>query len=95
MLENKNLKDNICDFIEERLHESYSRLNKNIEYKSVYEKHINVLEDLESKLSNNTELLDLLDNFCTAEIDLHALELEDAYKIGFLDSISILTDKGE
>ena len=94
MLKNEELKENICDFIQERLHESYSRLNKNIEYKAMYEKHINVLEELEKELSNNVELSELLESFCTAEIDLHALELEDAYKIGFLDSISILTDKG-
>ena len=94
MLENKELKENICDFIQERLHESYARLNKDIEYKAMYENHIKILEDLEKKLSNNVELSNLLDSFCTAEIDLHALELEDAYKIGFLDSISILTDKG-
>ena len=94
MVENKELKENICDFIGERLHESYSRLNKKFEYKAMYEKHINVLEDLERKLSSNMELSKLLEDFCTAEIDLHALELEDAYKIGFLDSICILSDKG-
>ena len=84
------LKDNLYDFIEERLHESYSNLNKKKEYKEIQNKYIDFLQKIEKELSNNVELVE---DFTSSEADLYTMQLQEAYKTGLKDSIYILIDK--
>lgn len=90
MKNNTNFSNNVYDFIEERINESYTILNKNKEYKQIQDKYIKSLTDIRSNLSNNVEMLE---EHASNEADLYTMQLQEAYKIGFKDSIRILTDK--
>lgn len=79
-------KELLIDFIEERLQVSYERLLKQSNNKNVINKHLELFDKLSASIQNNT----LLENYREAEIDAYELQIIEAYKMGFKDSISIL-----
>lgn len=85
-MKNNELKELLIDFIEERLQVSYERLLKQSNNKKVINKHLELFDKLSASLQNNT----LLENYREAEIDAYELQIIEAYKMGFKDSISIL-----
>ena len=58
MKDNTTFKNNVYDFIDERLNESWTKLNKNKEYKEKQYKYRKSLEELEEKLSDNRILVE-------------------------------------
>ena len=88
MKKHSNLKENIKDFIEERIKESYSLIANNRNYEEKY----NIYKEMESKFLeklNNKDLVDNYYNFRDIRMDLDSQELQEAYIIGFRDSVVI------
>ena len=56
MKNNTNLKENLQDFIEERLNESYTNLLHTKEYNKISNNYFELFDILKSKLKNNTNL---------------------------------------
>lgn len=86
------LKSNIIDFIEQRLLESYMRVSQNKEYKEKKAEYVGQEEYFNSKLYEN-KLLEDYEDIKGKKLYLDSLELEEAYKIGFKDSIKLLQEK--
>ena len=85
-MKNNKLKELLIDFIEERLQVSYERLLKQSNNKKIINKHLELFDKLSASIQNDT----LLENYREAEIDAYELQIIEAYKMGFKDSISIL-----
>lgn len=83
MKNNSNLKENLQDFIEERLNESYTNLSHTKEYKEISKKHFETFKNLKDELKNNT---DILEKYEEAEANLYYMQLKQAYLTGFKDS---------
>ena len=85
-MKNNELKELLIDFIEERLQVSYERLLKQSNNKKIINKHLELFDKLSASIQDNT----LLENYREAEIDAYELQIIEAYKMGFKDSINIL-----
>lgn len=85
-MKNNKLKELLIDFIEERLQVSYERLLKQSNNKKIINKHLELFDKLSASIQNDT----LLENYREAEIDAYELQIIEAYKMGFKDSINIL-----
>lgn len=83
MKNNSNLKENLQDFIEERLNESYTNLLHTKEYKKISNKHLEAFKNLKNEIENNT---DILEKYEEAEANLYYMQLKQAYLTGFKDS---------
>ncbi len=83
MKNNSNLKENLQDFIEERLNESYTNILHTQEYKEMSNKYLETLKNLKEALNQNTEILQKYEE---AEADLYYMQLKQAYLTGFKDS---------
>lgn len=89
MKDNTTFKNNVYDFIDERLNESWTKLNKDKEYKEKQYKYRKSLEELEEKLSDN---IILVEDHTENEVELYTMQLHEAYKTGFRDSVQILME---
>lgn len=87
MKNNSNLKENLQDFIEERLNESYTNIAQTKEYKEISNNHFEVFATLKDELKNYTNLLEKYEEL---EADLYYMQLKQAYLTGFKDSNIIL-----
>ena len=85
---NTNLIENLQDFIEERIQESYSKVSNKKDYKEQYQKfkelETNFIENLQDKT-----MIENYYNFRDIRMDLDTRELQEAYLIGFKDSVII------
>ncbi len=87
MKNNTNLKENLQEFIEERLNDSYEIIANTREYKEISNNHFKIFETLKCKLKNNTNLLEKYEEL---EANLYYMQLKQAYLTGFKDSNIIL-----
>jgi len=78
------LKENIENFIEERISTNYKKLIKNNEYKTIEKKYNDSFKKIESKLTKEN---DMLEDYKSNEYDLYDIQLIEAYKRGFIDSL--------
>ena len=86
-MENKtNLKENLQDFIDERLNESYTNIVHTKEYKEISTKNANIMEQIINKTKNN----ELVEEYKKTEYDMYDMQLRQAYLTGFYDSNLIL-----
>ncbi len=83
MKNSTNLKENLQDFIEERLNESYTNIAHTKEYKEISSKHFEAFKKLKDELKNNTAVLEKYEE---AEADLYYMQLKQAYLTGVKDS---------
>lgn len=88
MKTNTNLKENLQDFIEERIQESYSKVSNKKDYKEQYQRFKELEESFIEKLQDKT-MIENYYNFRDIRMDLDTRELQEAYLIGFKDSIII------
>ena len=88
MKNNTNLKENLQDFIEERIQESYSKVSNKKDYKEQYQRFKELEESFIEKLQDKT-MIENYYNFRDIRMDLDTRELQEAYLIGFKDSIII------
>ena len=88
MKNNTNLKENLQDFIEERIQESYSKVSNKKDYKEQYQRFKELEESFIEKLQDKT-MIENYYNFRDIRMDLDNRELQEAYLIGFKDSILI------
>lgn len=89
MKTNTNLKENLQDFIEERLNESYKNIAHTREYKEITNKHFEIFEKVKETLKDN---IDLLEKYEEAEANLYYIQLKQAYLTGFKDSNCIFNN---
>lgn len=85
---NTNLKENLQDFIEERIQESYSKVSNKKDYKEQYQRFKELEESFIEKLQDKA-MIENYYNFRDIRMDLDTRELQEAYLIGFKDSIII------
>lgn len=83
------LKENINDFIEERINESYTNLNKQGKYKKIKDSYYNAFENIINKLKDE----ELWEEYEKQEIDMYDMQIQEAYKTGFTDCIAVLSTK--
>lgn len=85
-MENKtNLKENLQDFIEERLNESYTNIVHTKEYKEISNKNTKLIENITDKAKDNK----LIEEYKKTEYDMYEMQLQQAYLTGFRDSTMI------
>ncbi len=77
-----NLQENLQDFIEERLNESYTNILHTKEYKNISSKN-NILMD---KITDKTKDNNLIEKYKKTEYDMYEMQLMQAYLTGFKDS---------
>ena len=88
-MKNDTLKENVQDFITERLNQSYTRI---VENKSYY-KIANQNSILFAEIENTIENTDITEKYKETEFDMYTMQLEEAYKTGFRDSAKIFLNK--
>ena len=84
----KTFEDVIEDFVTERCEAAYQELKETKEYKEVYPKYNELLNDLAiaTKLENNKELFD---SYHLAEGQISGLQIYSAYQMGVKDAFKI------
>ncbi len=85
---NTNLKENLQDFIEERIQESYLIVTNDKEYKKQFEEWKKLESNFIKQISDRL-IINSYYNLKTLGIELDAYEKEEAYLIGFRDSTLI------
>lgn len=85
MRSNTKLKENLQDFIEERLNESKSMVVKNKDYKKIEDKKITLLNTIKEKLQDEK----LIEEYRNIEFDVYQIQLQQAYLTGLIDSTII------
>lgn len=88
MENNSNLKEDLKDFINERLNQNYKNLVSNKEYKKKEEE----CRDLVDKL-NKSFNIDLFELYRDKNNNIQYIELQQAYLAGFKDSNIIFNSK--
>lgn len=88
-MEKNTLTDNVNEFIQERINESYSKIMYRPEYRKVSEESSRLWKEIEDKI-NNEKLTDI---YKSTQMDMYWIQLEEAYKIGFIDSLKIFLHK--
>ncbi len=86
MKNSTNLKENLQDFIEERLNESYTNIAYTKEYKAISNKNANIMEKITDKIKDNK----LIEEYKKTEYDMYEMQLQQAYLTGIRDSNIIL-----
>lgn len=86
MKNNSNLKENLQNFIDERLNESYTNIAQTKEYKEISNKNTNIME----QISNKAKSIELIEAYKKTEYDMYDMQLKQAYLTGFKDSNIIL-----
>lgn len=89
MKNNSNLKENLQDFIEERLNESYTNIVHTKEYKEISNKNANLMESITDKAKDNN----LIEEYKKTEYDMYEMQLQQAYLTGFKDSNIIFNNQ--
>lgn len=85
---NEELKVSIDEFIADRLNKNYSNMMKKLQYI----KEQKECTDLAKKLVNQCDT-NLFEKYKSKNNDLQYLELQEIYKLGFIDSMVIFTSK--
>lgn len=86
MIDNTNMYENLQNFIEERLNDSYTNIAQTKEYKETSMKNIALIEIIRDKTKNNQ----LVEEYTKTLYDMYQLQLQQAYLTGFKDSNIIL-----
>ena len=89
MNKDRILLDSVEDFIEERLNHSYSDLKNNREYVKLEKDY----EDIFKKLTENIEEKRIIEEYEKIKIDMYEMQLIQAYRSGFKDSICLIFNK--
>ena len=84
-----NLLENVNDFIEERLIRSYNDLKTNKGYLKL-EKNC---EETLKKIATRLEDMKLIEDYENQKNDMYDIQLKQAYKTGFKDSIFMIFNK--
>lgn len=84
-MKNSELQEHINSFIDERLEESCYKASNTKEYKRTLNKSYSLFDEIETVVNNAT----LTDDYKDVESELAFLQLKEAYKIGFKDSMKI------
>lgn len=82
MENNTNLKENLQNFIEERLNESYTNIVNTREYREISNENANLIKKIMNKAKDNK----LIEEYKKTEYDMYERQLQQAYLTGFRDS---------
>lgn len=89
MDKDKILLEDVEEFIEERLNQSYSDLKNNSEYVKLEKDY----DDIFKKLTENIEEKKIVEEYEKIKIDMYEMQLKQAYRSGFKDSIYLIFNK--
>ena len=89
MDKDKVLLEDVEEFIEERLNQSYSDLKNNSEYVKLEEEYDAIFK----KLTENIEENKIVEEYEKIKIDMYEMQLKQAYRSGFKDSIYLIFNK--
>lgn len=89
MKNNVKLETDVNEFIEARLQESYQKILQNRTYQKTLTNYYNSFEKLEA-IVNNAKITD---DYKEAETNAYEIQLKEAYKAGFNDSIVIFINQ--
>lgn len=81
--------EDVEDFIEERLNQSYSDLKNNSEYVKLEKDYDAIFK----KLTENIEENKIVEEYEKIKIDMYEMQLKQAYRSGFKDSIYLIFNK--
>lgn len=84
-----NLKENVQDFITERLNQSYTQIVGNKTYSKIADKYFKLFEKIENVIQDTS----ITDKYKEAQFDMYTMQLEEAYKTGFKDSAKVFLNK--
>ena len=88
-MEKSTLEDNINEFLQERINESYTKISHNPEYKELVQKKSKIFNDIINRIKDEKLML----NYEEVQIDIYWKQLEQAYIRGFIDSLKIFLIK--
>lgn len=88
MKNSTNLQENLQDFIEERMQESYSIVTNKKNYQEQFNKYKLLEKEFINKLKDEN-MIENYHDFRNIRMDLNAQELQEAYLLGFRDSTII------
>ena len=83
------LKENVQDFITERLNQSYTQIANNKSYSKIADEHCKLFAEIENTIQNT----DIIEQYKEAQYDMYTMQLEEAYKTGFKDSAKVFLNK--
>ncbi len=86
MNKDRVLLEDVEDFIEERLNQSYSDLKNNKEYVKLEKDY----DDIFKKLTENIEEKKIVEAYEKIKIDMYEMQLKQAYRSGFKDRIYLI-----
>ena len=86
MNKDRVLLEDVEDFIEERLNQSYSDLKNNKEYVKLEIDY----DDIFKKLTENIEEKKIVEAYEKIKIDMYEMQLKQAYRSGFKDRIYLI-----
>ena len=84
-MQDTEFQEHINSFIDERLEESRCKVSDTKEYRKTLNKSYSLFDEIETVVNNAT----LTDDYKEVESELAFLQLKEAYKIGFKDSMKI------
>lgn len=85
-MERENLlKENIYNFIDERLNESYNNLIKNKEYRQIEQNYSKSFKEIGNCIKNN----EIIEKYEKNRNEMYDIQSQEAYKTGFMDAIMI------
>lgn len=84
-----NLKEDVQDFITERLNQSYAQIARNKSYSKIADQHFKLFTEIENAISN----ADITEKYKEIQFDMYTMQLEEAYKTGFRDSAKVFLNK--
>ena len=83
------LKENLQDFITERLNQSYAQIVGNKSYSKIADQNFKLFTEIENAIQNT----DITEKYKETQFDMYTMQLEEAYKIGFRDSAKVFLNK--
>lgn len=88
MEKESTLQENVSDFIDERLNESYRNLKTNKRYVTLEKDNNRLFSKIEKVIKDNV----LIEEYQKTTIDIYDMQLKEAYKTRFKDANILLLD---
>lgn len=82
------LQENVSDFIDERLNESYKNLKMNKGYVKLEKEDNRLFSKIEKAIKDKG----LIEEYQKSTIDMYDMQLKEAYRTGFKDANILLLD---
>lgn len=88
MEKESTLQENVSDFIDERLNESYRNLKMNKRYVKLEQEDNRLFTEIEKVIKDK----ELVERYQKSAIDMYDMQIKEAYRTGFKDANILLLD---